>query len=209
MFELPVDVVHVDTPFLELDLASLGGDGRATRVVDSAGSVPGDVLVLVVFFTLDILVVGISQLALDDALCAGLGNLVIIHDLATAYNDQRPELAEDRAGRDDSYSPALVGVRDDIALDHVALLLVIDDDLVKALVFGEKEVRIAEADATGRFSRQHVKTFAATSDLERPTAIFTTTLQITELVDLGLTLGILGKGELIIDNIHHGAFLVH
>ena len=94
MFELPIDVIHVDAALLQINLATLGRHRGSAGVVDGTSTVPGDVLILVVLLTLDVLIVWVGQLALDDAFGAGLRDLVIIHDPATAHNDQGSELAE-------------------------------------------------------------------------------------------------------------------
>lgn len=135
----PVCVCHDDAFLLREGSAGGHGDRGLAGVVDGGGAVPGHILVAVVGVPFGReTVFGVRKVALDGASGALPGLPVVIGDLAAGNDDAGAEFAEDGARGDDANGTALVGVWDELALNHIEFLVLVHDDLEQLLVFLEE-----------------------------------------------------------------------
>src|SRR5689334_20450001 len=99
-------------------------------------------------------------------------------------------------------------MRDDLALNHVALLVIVDNDLVEFLVLCEEQIGVAEPYTTSGLGGKHVEAVPSTCDCKCAAAVVAATLEVAQLIDLGLALGVLWELNLIVYNVEHGAVLI-
>ena len=209
MLELPVGRSNLHPSLGRQRLAV--GDWYRWQVcmIDGARTVPSNVLVPVVRLAVRRKpVVRIGDLALDVAPVAGSLAPVVVQDLFAADDDARAEFAEDGPRGDDTDRSALVGVRDDVPVNQVALFVLLDDDLVQRHVLGEEQVAVAEAAAPCRLRRQHEELLSSVHDGKGANAVLASAQQVAILVHLFLARGVVGQDNLVLDHVGHGALLV-
>jgi hypothetical protein len=186
--------------------ATAGSSAACCVSVDLTRAKPCNITVAVVLLILSRdRVVGVCQLAFDEAVCAGLRDLVIVSDPSSTDDNPGAKLAEDRSCDNNAYVAALVAAGQDFSFDQVFLLGIVDKDLVKFWVLCEEEIAVAEPAASSRLSGQHVKFLAASLDRECAHAVFSASQQVTVLVDLLVALVVLVDLRLIVDHVVLGS----
>lgn len=179
-------------------------------MIDTAGTVPCDVLVPVVRLPWrGQFVLWHCQLAFHLTTLARCLHVVLIGDLPTSNDNFGTEFTEHGPCRHHTNSTSLVGVGDDVPVDEVALGLVVDDDLVEHAMLLEEQVGIPETNTPCRFSGKHVFAVAAAEDRERPDSVLSITQKVAIIVDLGLSFHIFRQNHLVVRNLHRLSFLVN
>lgn len=186
--------------------AASGSSNASCVSIDLTRAEPRYIAVAVVLLVLSRnRVVGVCQLAFDEAVCAGLRDLVVVNDPSSTDDNPGAKLAEDRSCDNHADIAALVAAGQDFSLDQVFLLGVVDEDFVKLRVLCEEEVAVAEAAAPGGFGGQHVKLLAASFDRECAHAVFSASLQVTVFVNLLVALVVLIDLRLIVHHVVLGS----
>jgi hypothetical protein len=156
MLEHPIGVINVHSPLLDLRLADRCLDSWCSLVVDRAGTVPRNVLILVVRLTFNEPIARVGDLALNGTLSTSLGGFVVINHAPASNNHARAKLPENRASRNDSYRATLVRMGDDLTLNHVSLLVIVNDDFMQFQVFRKEQITVPKTNATSRLGGKHV-----------------------------------------------------
>src|ERR1700759_3872876 len=99
---------------------------------------PSYVLVLVILLSNFDYIVGVRQLSLHNTIRFRLCNLIVINDSLPTDNNLRTELTKHRTSSDNTDSTAFIGVRNELTVNHIPLLIFINDNLVEPFVLSEE-----------------------------------------------------------------------
>lgn len=211
MFEHPVIASNSHFPLLRIDsLTSRQRHRWCLGVIDATSSVPRHILILVVWLSRrGELILRHCEFTLHVPPLPGCLNVVVINDFPATNDDFGAKFPKHGPSGHHTNGSTLIRMRDDLSFNEITLGVIIDDDLVKKLVFLKEQVGVPESNTSGWLCRQHVMFLATIKNRKRTNTILSVALQNAILVHFGLTLRVIWQGHFIINDVHHVPFLVN